>query len=168
MKIILIGFMGSGKSEVARQLAQKLGLALIESDGLVLQLSKRSNINEIFNQDGEVHFRELEIAAAKKLRRADNAVIATGGGAVMNQIIFAYLKSKPKAIIIHLAAMFATVRRRLRHDRTRPLFANAQKARKLYKLREPLYRHYADIVVTTDNRTPASIVKEIIGKLKRL
>ena len=168
MKIILIGFMGSGKSAVARKLARKLGLSLIESDELVLQKSKRPTVNDLFKKDGEARFRELEIAAAKKLRGAANAVIATGGGAVLNQIIFAYLKNKPGVVIIYLAAAFATLRRRLRHDKTRALFADTRNARILYDLREPLYRHYADIVVTTDNKTPAGVAAEIIGKLKRL
>lgn len=168
MKIILIGFMGSGKSAVGRQLAQALSLALIESDELVLQRSNRSSINEIFKKDGAVRFRELEIAVAKKLRNTTDAVIATGGGAVMNQIIFSYLKNKPKTVIIYLAATFATLQRRLRGDRTRPLFTDPRQARILYQLREPLYRHYADITVNRDKTTPAGAVREIIKKLKRL
>lgn len=168
MKIILIGFMGSGKSAVGRQLAQKLGLALIETDQLVLRQSRRPNINEIFKKDGEAHFRELEIAAAKTLRHTTAAVIATGGGAVMNQIIFSYLKNKPKAVIIYLAATLATLQRRLRGDRTRPLFADPRQARILYQLREPLYRHYADIIVNRDKTTPAAAAREITEKLKNL
>lgn len=168
MKIILIGFMGSGKSAVGKRLAQELGLPLIDSDELILQKSKRSSINEIFKKDGETRFRELEIAAAKKLGRATNAVIATGGGAVMNQIIFTYLKNKPQTVVIYLALAFATLKRRLRHDKNRPLFADAQKARVLYKLRKPLYRHYADIIVNRDKKNPEATVAEIVKKLRHL
>ena len=164
MKIILIGFMGSGKSAVAAELAHKLGWAKVEMDELALKKSRRKDVNAVFNQDGEARWRELEIATTKKLRNVDNIVISTGGGVVMNQIIFSYLKNKPQAVVIYLAAEFATLRRRLRGDKTRPLFSNIKKAQRLYELREPLYRHYADITITTGKRTPTAIAQEIIKK----
>lgn len=163
MKIILIGFMGSGKSVVGRQLARKLDLSFIESDELVLRQSGRSSIDEIFKQDGEGRFRELEIAVAKEMIDSGDAVIATGGGAVMNQIIFAYLKNPPNTAVIYLTANLATVGERLQGDTERPL---RDKARVLYPLREPLYRYYADMVVNTDGRSVESIVEEIIEKFK--
>lgn len=168
MKIILIGFMGSGKSAVAAELAHMLGWAKIEMDELALKKSGRKDVNVVFNQDGEARWRELEIAVAKKLRTADNIIISTGGGVVMNQVIFSYLKNKPQTVVIYLSAEFATLRRRLRGDKTRPLFKDIKKAQRLYALREPLYRHYADIVINTDNKTPTAIARGVIGKLKRL
>ena len=146
----------------------QVGYGFAEGDDLALRQSKRSNVNEIFKLDGEARWRELEIMVAKKLRTADKTIIATGGGAVMNQIIFTYLKQQPNTIVVYLAAKFSTVQRRLRGDKTRPLFQNIQKARALYELREPLYRHYADITVNTDRRALDSIVKDTIGKLKNL
>mgnify|MGYP001588451232 CR=1 FL=1 len=163
MKIILIGFMGSGKSTVGRQLARMLGLTFIDSDELVLSRSGRSSIDEIFTQDGEAHFREMEIAVAKEMRNSVNAVIATGGGAVMNQIIFAYLKSQPDTAVIYLTAKFDTVRQRLEDDKTRPLRNDIGV---LYELREPLYRYYADMAVNNDDRTLESTAEEIIEKFK--
>ena len=104
MKLILIGFMGSGKSSVGRTLAKKLQLELVELDRLVLKSSGRKSIKEIFERDGETRFRELEIAQAKKLKNKNQAVIATGGGVVLNRIILDWLR--PGSQVIWLKAGF--------------------------------------------------------------
>ena len=77
MNIILIGFMGSGKSSVTHKLAKKLKYNVIETDELALIKSGRKNIKEIFDIDGELRFREIELIVAKKLIAEKNAVIST-------------------------------------------------------------------------------------------
>ena len=80
MKIVLIGFMATGKSTVAPLVAAKLGLEVVEMDDLIVKQSGRQSIVEIFEDGGEAVFRKLEAAVGKSLEHRDNAVISTGGG----------------------------------------------------------------------------------------
>lgn len=163
-KIILIGFMGAGKSAVAPLIAEKLYLEQVDMDALILKHSGESSIREIFERDGEIRFRELEIATAKVLRHQGNMVISTGGGLVMNQLALDYLKES--GIVVFLDAQLKTVLNRLKKDTSRPLLKNLEKARKLYELRMPLYQHYADHVIATDHKSPEQIADEIVETLK--
>ncbi len=95
MKIILIGFMTSGKTTVARLIAEQLSLAVLETDEIIQQIAGKS-IEAIFEESGETSFREYEITAAKTIRGKNNVVISTGGGVVMNKIILDYLKPDAK------------------------------------------------------------------------
>jgi len=159
--------MGSGKTEVGKLLAQKLGKTYREMDVLVLEKSKMKNINEIFEKEGELRFRELEIAVAKDLQNTTNDIIATGGGVVINKIILDYLKQN-KTIIIYLQTNFDIISRRLKGDTLRPLFRDKERAKQLYAIREPLYKQYADIIVTTDNQSLTDITMEIITRIKNV
>lgn len=163
MKIILIGFMGAGKSTVAELLSQKMHLQIIEMDSLVLKKSKRKNIPEIFEKDGEIYFRQLEIAVAQELQNVDNVIISTGGGIVENKIILDLLRKN--GIVIYLEASFLEIARRLKDDDTRPLFRNKKNAKQIYGFRKLLYEHYADFTVSTDNKTPEEISTRIIDKI---
>ncbi len=95
--IALIGFMGTGKTAVGRVLAKKLGRKFIEMDGLIEQKAGKS-IPEIFQQDGEIAFRELEIEVTKEVAGQQNAVIACGGGVVLNQINIDRLREGGSAV----------------------------------------------------------------------
>ncbi len=128
MRIILIGFMGAGKSSVAKALEKKLGINMIEMDDLVVKKSGRRMVKEIFSKDGEIRFRELEIQTAKELMKKEGIVISTGGGVVMNKIIIDFLKEKGR--VIFLKASFETIKKRLVNDKERPLFQNRKNARK--------------------------------------
>jgi len=164
MKIVLIGYMGSGKTTVARLLAKKLHWSLIEMDDLILKSSQRKSISEIFARDGEIKFREMEIRIAKKLRKKNQVIISTGGGVVMNKIILDYLKEN--AQVFFLKTSFDTVVKRLKNDSQRPLFKNIAAAKKLAAFREPLYEQYADEIIITDEKTPPAIINQIISHLK--
>jgi shikimate kinase len=157
--IILTGFMGAGKTTLAKILAQKTNYQVMEMDDWVLKISKRKSINQIFFQDGELKFRELEIATAKKLAKKERVIISTGGGVVMNKIILDYLKQK--GIVFFLQTNFITIKQRLKNDKTRPLFKDNQKAFELYQFRQPLYQKYADFIIKTDNQKPNQIAREI-------
>lgn len=162
--IVLIGFMGSGKSSIHKPLAQKLGLRPIEIDDLILKKSNRKSVEEIFEKDGEQVFRELEIETAKDLKNQVDCVIATGGGVVQNKIILDYLKTN--GTIVYLKTSFPEAEKRLaREGKTRPLFKNTKAAQKLYKLREPLYNAYSDIEVQTDGKNIEEITVEIIERI---
>lgn len=163
MKIILIGFMGAGKSSVGLLLAKKLGMEFIETDKLIEEWAGKS-IDKIFKEDGEIEFRDLEIKTAEDLQEVDNAVISCGGGAVLNKIIIDYLKQK--GVIIYLDTSYDEIKKRITSNKSRPLFQDKEKAKELYDFRKGLYERYADKVVKTDGKTAGEIAEEIFEKLK--
>lgn len=164
MKIIIIGFMGAGKTTVSKELANKLNIKRIEMDDLITIKSGRNSNWEIFDKDGEVGFREFEIAVAKDLRGETDVIISTGGGIILNQINFLYLKEG--SIVIFLKNSFETSTKRLDENHRPPLFRDEQKAKVLFDLRLPLYEYYADIVIETDNKPVDEIVNKILEKIK--
>ena len=163
MNIILIGFMGSGKSTIAHLLSKMLEFSHIETDELVLSRSQRKSITDIFALDGETRFRELEIAVAKSLISKKNTVISTGGGMVLNKICIDYLKEN--GTVIYLNTSFSEIEARLQGDDTRPLFRNRLNAQKLFQFRKALYSQYAQITVKTDSLSIDNIIKIILKKI---
>jgi len=162
-KIILIGFMGSGKTKVAKFLSKKLRIPLYSLDELIVEKVKKT-IPQIFREMGELAFREYEIEVAKNLRDVFPAVIDCGGGVVMNKIILDYLREK-NGKIIYLETSFAVIQKRLKNDDNRPLFKDLNQARKLYDLRKKLYQAYCDLKVNTDKKTVAEVAYEIISQI---
>lgn len=159
MNILLIGYMGSGKSAVAKELAKELDYKLIELDKEIVKKSGHKSIAEIFARDGEIKFRELETQVAKKLRKAENSVISAGGGVIMNQLNMLYLKEN--ALTIYLAASFSELQSRAAGDKKRPLAGDPKEFRKLYGLRLPLYLYYADEIIDTESKDLQRAVQEI-------
>jgi shikimate kinase len=151
--------MGAGKTTIAKLLAKRLNLEHADMDKLVIEKSGRKSDTEIFETDGELAFRELEIAIAKELAKKQNVIISTGGGIVMNKIILDYLNDK--GTVIFLKNTFETSQKRVDNG-MRPLFQDKKKAKQLYNLRLPLYEYYANIIVETDKKLPKQIVDEII------
>lgn len=166
MNIVLIGFMGSGKSCVARELGKNLQLPVIETDELVLARSQKASVNEIFEQDGEIHFREMEIEIARDLQDKKNTIIATGGGVIMNTIIIDYLKKNGK--IVFLDTSFETIYSRLKGNASRPNFKDKDCAKALYKFRLPLYKKYSDMTISTEDRAPREIARAIEDSLFKI
>lgn len=155
--------MGSGKTTVAKALGKKLKRKVIEIDEISLAASKRKSINEIFEKDGEIGFRELEIASAKKVSKKKNVILSTGGGIILNKINLDYLKRS--GIVIYLETSFDIAEKRLFGTNDRPLFKNSIAARKLYEFRKDLYDFYSDYMVNTDRKTPDEVVDDIIRKI---
>lgn len=158
MNIILIGFMGAGKTAVARELSAVLKKEAVDMDELIAQRS-RMPVRKIFREKGETAFRELEIKIAKELGQRDDLIISTGGGVVMNQVAMRHLKAN--GFTIFLKHSFATAQKRLDPDNLPPLFENLRSAKILHDLRAPLYRYYADIEIGTDRKALAEVVREI-------
>lgn len=160
MKIILIGFMGSGKSSVAKTLGDLLKFPILEMDELVLKKTNTKSMHQVFAKGGETLLRATEIEIAKEYASIDNYIISTGGGVVLNKIILDYLK-RPKGKIFFLKANFKTLSMRLADDTSRPLFKNNLEAESLYRFRQPLYLKYADHVIEVDEKSVEEIVQEI-------
>ena len=163
--IAMIGFMAVGKTSVARALATRLGKEFIEMDDLIEQKAGKS-IPEIFQQDGEIAFRELEIAVAKEVSRRQNAVIACGGGVVLNRINIDRLKRE--CIIVYLAAAPPVILERTSGS-DRPLLKTPDRAfaiRKLLEFRQPFYERAADIEIDTSELDVDSVAEQIISRIK--
>ena len=164
MNLILIGFMGSGKSSAAKALGRLLNRTAVEMDEIVYEKTNTENMHEVFEKGGELLLRETEIAIAKEYASKKDLIISTGGGVVLNKIILDYFK-KTGGKAIFLQAAFDTIAKRLEEDDTRPLFKQLESARKLYEFRMPLYLHYADEIVDANARTADEIALEIKKKI---
>ena len=163
MNIVLIGYMGAGKSTVAKLLSEQTGLPVIEIDSEILAQSGLSSISEIFEQKGEAHFRQLEKQAVSATSLKTGVIISCGGGVVMSYDNIAALRKSGK--IIYLATSFNTITQRLNNTDTRPLFQDESMAHLLYQIRLPLYTQYADDVIQTDKLSPAEIANIIASKI---
>jgi len=165
--IALIGFMGTGKTVVGKALAEKLGKEFIELDALIERKAGKT-IPEIFQQDGEIAFRELEIEAAGDVSEKKNAIIACGGGVVLNKINIDRLKQE--SVIVYLTASPEAILKRTSFDKNeRPLLEASDKAsevRRLLQFRKPFYERAAEITIDTSKLDIDSVVTRIIEKVK--
>ena len=165
--VALIGFMGTGKTVVGQALADRLGKEFIESDTLI-EAKAGQTIPEIFRRHGETVFRELEIEVIKEIAGRDNAVIACGGGVVLNKINIDRLAEK--CIIVKLKASPAVIARRTSGGGgNRPLLAVDDRLAQINELlsyRRPYYRRAADLEINTSRLNVKAVVNTIIDKLK--
>jgi len=164
--IIMVGFMGSGKTTVGRILAKKLGYEFFDTDKYI-EKKEGMTITEIFAQKGEPWFRNLELQVAREISESENKVIGTGGGMVKNDEIMRLLKAG--GIVVYLKASAGKIAYNLRNDNSRPLLAGEDKFAKIKSLlaqREHLYIKAADITINTDRRVPKKVALDIIDKLE--
>lgn len=164
--LALIGFMATGKSAVGQALAKKLGRKFVELD-LLIERKAGKPVAEIFQQDGEIAFRELEIEATRQVTSEKNLVIACGGGIVLNKINVDRLREG--AIIVYLTSSPAVILKRVSGDEGRPLLKTDDKALKIRELlvfRRPFYERAADIKIDTSKLDINSVAKQIIDRLK--
>jgi shikimate kinase len=163
--IALVGFMGTGKSTVGKILAVKLNKRFVEIDEFIEEIAGKT-INTIFQQDGEIVFREIEIAAIKNVSIRDNQVIACGGGVVLNTINIDRLKQN--YLVIYLTASPAEILKRTSESTSRPLLNTTDKTfhiKELLKFRKPLYEKAADITINTTKLDVETVAQIIIQKL---
>ncbi len=165
-KIILIGFMGSGKTTIAKKLSKLLQLPIYEMDEIILRSTKYSSIKEIFKKKGEIYFRLKEFTLAKKLAKIKSGIISTGGGVVENKIIIDLLKEN-HGKIFYLKTKFSSIINRLKNQSDRPLFENINQALKIFQRRKNLYKSYSHFQINTDTFTPDEITKKILEILKK-
>lgn len=166
--IVLIGFMGSGKSSVGKELASLLEMDYVDTDELITQNAKIS-INEIFSTSGEAGFRRLERDAIASLRDVKNTVIACGGGAVLVAENVEILKDNGKLVWLQVSPLEVT--NRLKADTQRPLLKDMSNTETLVEMlgrRLPIYNEISQIKIDTDDKETTEIAKEIIEKLLAL
>ncbi len=166
MTIILIGFMGSGKTTLAKQLGPMLNMPVLEMDRLVLEKTGKPNMQTLFADSGELLLRETEIAIAKQYAGVSDTIVSTGGGVVLNKIVLDYLKGK-HGITFFLNAPFHLLAKRVTEYTNRPLFQNIVEAESLYHFRQPLYLKYADHVLDVENKSIEEVAHEISYRRSR-
>lgn len=157
--LVLIGFMGTGKTEVARLLADLLNRRLVDMDKLIEQREGRS-VTEIFQARGEKYFRQLEKQLVLELVTRRRLVIATGGGVVLDQDNAAALRQT--GLVVWLDADLATLQERLKDDETRPLLKKETDLAALYQARLPFYQAAAHAKVDTVGKLLRTVATEIL------
>lgn len=165
--IVLIGYMGSGKTTVGKALAKKSGRKFLDTDAMIVS-KKNMSINEIFDQYGEAYFRDLETELLKELEDSDGEyIISCGGGLPVREENRPYLKRIGK--VVYLNVNETDILMRLRGDTTRPLLRGPkEEVRKrihdMIEKRDPAYRDAADIVINTGKLKVSEIVDLILDE----
>lgn len=163
--IFLIGPMGAGKSAVGRYIARNLHLSFVDSDD---EIESRTGVDIpfIFEKEGEAGFRKREAVVIDDLSKMDGVVLATGGGAIINEDSRSRLGGR--GFVVYLYTSVDQQVLRTQKGRERPLLENTDPRETLQELldtRDPLYREIADIVVETDGRKVKSVADEIIDQI---
>ncbi|GGS03302.1 shikimate kinase [Streptomyces aureoverticillatus] len=163
-KIVLVGPMGVGKSTVGALLAELLGTTYRDTDADIVA-AKGREISDIFVEDGEPYFRELERQAVRAALAEHEGVLALGGGAILDEGTRALLAAHPVA---YLSMDVEEAVKRTGLNAARPLLAvNPRKQwRELMEARRHLYEEVARAVVATDGRTPEEVAEAVLDALE--
>lgn len=161
--LYLVGFMGTGKSTVGRQVARQLGFRFLDSDHEI-ERAQGQPVAKIFAEVGEAHFRALERGFIENGHPADRCIVACGGGLVVPPGMLELLRSRGVVVCLH--APIETILKRTMHTSHRPLLQvdnREQRLRELYAQREEIYRRTGTMVLT--DRRP---LREIAGHVLRV
>jgi shikimate kinase len=165
--VALIGFMGTGKTAIGKILAEKLGKRFIELDELIEKRAGKT-INNIFREQDEIAFREIEISTVKEVAGEKNQVIACGGGVVLNRINIDRLKQEARIVL--LTATPSLIFKRVSTGNNRPLLNTEHRLRsirELLKFRRPFYERAADYNISTSKLSVEAVADQIIEKLRQ-
>ena len=161
-----MGLPGSGKSTVGRQLARRLQLPFYDSDR-VIEERLGCSIKDFFARQGEDVFRDVEESVIDELSQIPNAVLSTGGGAVLRSANRSHLRSRGH--VVYLKSVPEELARRLRNDSNRPLLQvddPLTRLRELFAVRDPLYRETAHFVIETGRPSVSTLVNMIVMQLE--
>lgn len=164
--VVLIGFMGSGKTVVGKQLAKQLNRSFVDTDNLIEQ-HLGQKITEIFKDKGEHYFRDVESQTINEVIERDDQVISCGGGAILRNENVEHLKDR--GVLVYLKAPFEVLYDRIKGSTTRPLLRHDEpekKARQLWEARQKVYEGIADLSVDTTEKSVDEIVLSVKGLFK--
>lgn len=164
--IVLIGFMGSGKSTISRALSKVFAMEVIEMDQVIADREGMS-ISEIFEVHGEEYFRNLETELLRELQNHKGVVISCGGGVPMRDENVVEMKKNGKVVL--LTASAETILDRVKNNHDRPLLENNKTVTfisDLMKKRKDKYEAAADIIIQTDDKSEFEICEEIIRRTR--
>ena len=162
--VFFVGFMGAGKTSVARKLARRIGVASIDMDTFIERRCERK-VSEIFAESGEAGFRAIETDVLRELAQGEPCLVSCGGGVVLapeNREIL-----KQDGFVVYLEVTAAEAASRISDVSTRPLFGDLEQAERVIQGRLPLYEEVADVRVDTAGKGTSRIAYEVQGLLKR-
>ncbi|MTI65421.1 MAG: shikimate kinase [Firmicutes bacterium] len=166
--LVIIGFMGVGKTTNGRRVAKKLRKGFIDTD-FFIEYNCNTKINKIFQRYGEAHFRKLEKKAVKEVSKRKNVVISTGGGVVLDPSNIKELKRN--GIIILLQGSIKHITRNLENSyKKRPLLEKENwkmELRNILESRKKRYFNSSDYIIKVDGKSHGQIVNEIVKAYKR-
>jgi shikimate kinase len=161
--VVLVGFMGAGKTTVGRILAERLGLPFVDSDVLIEQ-RQGGRIKDIFEDEGEEFFREVEHRTVTGLLQGRDAVVALGGGALGDKRTREALR---KARVVYLRVSYDEALGRVRSDQRRPMLLRPDLAA-VYQARASVYEEASAVAVDTDGRHPDDVARRVLERLTAL
>ena len=164
--IFLIGFMGTGKSTVAKALKKETGAEIIEMDQLIAQRENLS-IPKIFEEKGEAYIRNVETELLMELQSGEKTIVSCGGGVPMREKNVLEMKKSGKVVL--LTALPETILERVRDNEDRPLLQNRKSVegiRELMEQRREKYEAAADVMVATDGKSAETIAREILQTIR--
>jgi len=172
MKIVLIGFMGTGKTEVGHLLAERLHLPFLDIDQVIEEEEGRT-IPQIFGPNGEneAYFRKREREVIARIAKAKDCIIATGGGAVMDPENVRHLKEG--GVVICLTAEPEAILARIPDPTSRPMLKGLRgpallaRVLELQEQRDPFYRTAADVLIDTTGRSVEEVAEAVMTFLEQ-
>lgn len=162
--VFFIGFMGAGKTSVARRIARTCGIASVDMD-TYLERREGKRVKELFAEAGEEGFRAVETDVLRELAAKDPLLVSCGGGVVLRPENRAILNEEGYVVYLQVTADEAASR--ISDISTRPLFRDLDTARETIEGRLPLYEEVADTVIDTAGKSVAAIAREACGVLER-
>ncbi len=164
-RILLTGFMGSGKTTIGRALSVRLGYPFADTDALIEEHEGMS-ISEMFSKRGELYFRTQEHRVTYELTKEDALVVSSGGGYILTNAV--YQLAAASFTIVYIDAPFELCLSRIRQDDTRPLAQgkSEEELRRLYNARKDIYRVRCDFSVDAAKPMLSDIVADIIKGIR--
>lgn len=165
--IVLIGFMGAGKSTIAGMMHEAFYMEVIEMDQVIVNQQGMS-IPEIFEKYGEEYFRDLETNLLIDMQDHQNVIISCGGGVALRERNVKEMKKNGK--VVFLTASPETILERVQDDNDRPLLnrhKNVEYISQMMETRRPKYEAAADLIIATDGKSSYDICREIVLELQR-
>ncbi|MCR5792861.1 MAG: shikimate kinase [Lachnospiraceae bacterium] len=161
--IVLIGYMGSGKSTVGFRLARKMKYRFVDTDQTI-EKEQKTSISSIFAEKGEEYFRNLETQTIEQMaKKVNHSIVSTGGGLPMREVNGKILKEL--GFVVFLRVKKETILKRLSGDTSRPLLQGdnvEEKVQSMLEFRNPIYEYTAHLIVDVDDKSFDEIMDEII------
>ena len=166
--IFLIGYMGTGKSTVAANMATEYGMEVMEMDEMIV-CRENMSISDIFTKHGEEYFRDAESNLLQEICLRENNVVSCGGGVVLRRQNVEDMRNS--GTIVLLSAKPETILERVKDDNSRPLLAGNKTVAfvsEMMEKRREKYEGAADIIIQTDDKAVVNICEEIIERIKKM